>query len=83
MAWYDRFIGRSDDDLYEKLNPVQQYFGMESQSSREQTQSYEKYYETLEIVNRAVNMVVDDCAEIPSVIPVSYTHLTLPTKRIV
>ena len=82
MAWYDRFIGRSDDDLYEKLNPVQQYFGMESQSSREQTQSYEKYYETLEIVNRAVNMVVDDCAEIPSVIqPIAMSGVVKGIKR--
>ena len=82
MAWYDRFIGRKEEDLYEKLNPVQQYFGMESQSSREHTQSYEKYYETLEIVNRAVNMVVDDCAEIPAVVqPVNMVGVVRGIKR--
>ena len=68
MAWYDRFLGRKEEDIYEKLNPVQEYFGGTSQSSREHTQRYENYYETLEIVNRAVNMVVDDCAEIPAVV---------------
>ena len=70
MAWYDRLIGRTqetEEDL-EKLNPIQQYFGMQSQSSREYTQSYETYYETLEVVNRAVNLVVDDVSEIPFII---------------
>ena len=81
MAWYDRFF-RSEEDIYEKLNPVQQYFGTESQSSREHTQSYEKYYETLEIVNRAVNMVVDDCAEIPSIVqPIGMSGVVKGIKR--
>ena len=50
MAWYDNLLGikREEEDL-EKLNPIQSYFGMETQSSREYTQSYEKYYETLPI----------------------------------
>jgi HK97 family phage portal protein len=70
MAWYDRLIGRTqekEEDL-EKLNPIQQYFGLQSQSSREYTQSYETYYETLEVVNRAVNLVVDDVSEIPFIV---------------
>ena len=70
MAWYDNLLGnkKEEEEVLEKLNPIQQYFGANVQSSREHTQNYEKYYETLEIVNRAVNMVVDDCAEIPSVV---------------
>ena len=67
MAWYDRFLGRKkeEEDVYEKLNPIQQYLGQTTETSREYTQNYERYYETLEIVNRGVNIVVDDVAEIP------------------
>jgi|TARA_R110000851_G_scaffold157064_1_gene299873 HK97 family phage portal protein len=70
MAWYNNIFGgpqQEKEEVYEKLNPIQQYFG-QNQSSREPTHSYENYYETLEIVNRAVNIVVDDCAEISAVI---------------
>ena len=67
MAWYDRFL-RSQEDVEEKLNPIQSYLGGSTQTSREFTDKYENYYENLEVVNRAVNMVVDDTAEIPSVI---------------
>tara|TARA_R100001440_G_scaffold18724_1_gene31670 strand:- start:167 stop:1351 length:1185 start_codon:yes stop_codon:yes gene_type:complete len=63
MAWYDRIFGRR-----EKLNPAQQYQGMAVESSREPTQSYEFYYENIEIVNRGVNMIVDDVAEIPATV---------------
>ena len=63
MAWYDRIFGRR-----EKLNPAQQYQGMAIESSREPTQSYEFYYENIEIVNRGVNMIVDDVAEIPATV---------------
>ena len=63
MAWYDRIFGRR-----EKLNPAQQYQGMAVESSREPTQSYEYYYENIEIVNRGVNMIVDDVAEIPATV---------------
>lgn len=52
--------------LIEKLNPAQRYIAMEhpEASSREPERSYVFYYESLEIVNRAINMVVDDAAEI-------------------
>jgi HK97 family phage portal protein len=52
--------------LLEKLNPAQRYIAMEEPeaSSREPERSYIYYYENLEIVNRAVNMIVDDTAEI-------------------
>lgn len=50
----------------EKLNPAQRWIAQEEpeNSSREPDRSYIFYYENLEIVNRAVNMVVDDSAEI-------------------
>lgn len=71
MAWYDRFLGRGDK---EKLNPSQPLMGGEVQSTREPTVRYERQYEELEIVNRAVNMIVDDAAEIPSIIQGSAKH---------
>ena len=65
MAWYDRFLGR---DSEEKLNPSQYVIsrneGM-TVESREVVTNYRNAYEQLEIVNRAVNMIVDDVAEIP------------------
>jgi HK97 family phage portal protein len=67
MAWYDNILGNKaadNDDMHYKLNPVQQYL-QEITSSREDHNSYERYYEELEIVNRGVNMIVDDVAEIP------------------
>ena len=66
MAWYDRLIGRKvvEEEVVEKLNPVQTYL-QEINSSREDHSNYERYYEELEIVNRGVNMIVDDVAEIP------------------
>ena len=62
MAWYDRFIGK---DVEEKLNPAQPYYDHKIESSREFTTSYERAYEDLEIVNRGVNIIVDDVSEIP------------------
>lgn len=52
--------------LSEKLNPGQRFIALDQgeQSSTEPEQSYIYYYKNLEIVNRAVNMVVDDAAEI-------------------
>ena len=66
MAWYDRFFRQEEAE--EKLNPIQSYLGASTQTSREFTDKYETYYENLEVVNRAVNMVVDDAAEIPSIV---------------
>ena len=64
MAWYDRILGRQEEEVVEKLNPVQQYL-QEHHSSREPHSDYKTYYEDLEVVNRGVNMIVDDVAEIP------------------
>jgi HK97 family phage portal protein len=65
MAWYDRFLGGNKE---EKLNPSQYVIsrneGM-TVDSREIVTNYRNAYEQLEIVNRAVNMIVDDVAEIP------------------
>ena len=72
MAWYDRFLRREEDE--EKLNPIQQYLGQATETSREYTQNYETYYETLEIVNRGVNIVVDDVSEIPHKVGVAAGH---------
>ena len=72
MAWYDRFLGRKDED---KLNPAQPLMGGDIQTTREPTVSYERQYEELEIVNRAVNMIVDDAAEIPATIQGSAKHI--------
>ena len=69
MAWYDRIIGRTTfSEDYEKLNPSQSHIANDeggSLSSREVTTNYRNAYEQLEVVNRAVNMIVDDAADIP------------------
>jgi len=67
MAWYNPFE-KKHVEVEEKLNPAQQYYGNEIQNSREPTFSYERAYEELEVVNRAVNIIVDDAAEIPTLI---------------
>jgi HK97 family phage portal protein len=84
MAWYNRIFGGGNkiEDTEEKLNPIQAYLGYDKQGSREFHNSYEMYYETIEVVNRAVNMVVDDAAEIPAVVlPVSLPGVIKGIKR--
>lgn len=61
MAWYNFW---RNEEAEEKLNPAQPYYDHKVESSREKTVSYERAYEDLEIVNRGVNMIVDDCSEI-------------------
>ena len=63
MAWYDFW-------KQEKLNPAQEEIvvsleGSGPIASREIVHNYKAYYEYLEVVNSAVNMIVDDAAEIP------------------
>ncbi|MAD72310.1 MAG: phage portal protein [Euryarchaeota archaeon] len=76
MAWYSNIFGgnKAQEADMEKLNPIQQYFGNDKEGSREYTQNYEQFYETLEIVNRGVNMIVDDVAEIPVVVHPNQTN---------
>lgn len=55
----------------EKLSPAQQYLsggGTQEESSREPVYSYQQCYERLEVVNRGVNMLVDDVAAIDFVV---------------
>lgn len=66
MAWYNKIFGGSS----EKLNPSQEeiVYSLEGAGpigSREIPRHYTTYYETLEIVNRGVNMITDDAAEVP------------------
>lgn len=63
MAWYRKLFR-----LEEKLNPAQSYDIGKIESSREHTVSYERMYEQLEVVNRGVNMIVDDTAEVPAIV---------------
>ena len=67
MAWYNNIFG-GKVEVEEKLNPAQEYMGVSQQTSREPTFSYERAYEDLEVVNRGVNMIVDDVAEIPTTV---------------
>ena len=62
MAWYNFW---QNQDKEEKLNPAQQYFDHKIEPSRERVINYERAYEDLEIVNRGVNLIVDDASEIP------------------
>ena len=82
MAWYN-FWQKDDDDIEEKLNPSQYLDAGVSERSREYTTSYERMYEQLEVVNRGVNMIVDDCAEIPASISPqgSYPGVVTGVKR--
>lgn len=64
MAWYDKLLGREE----EKLNPAQRYYDHKIEPSREPIYNYERAYEELEIVNRGVNMIVDDSAEIGTIV---------------
>ena len=67
MAWYNNLFGNKP--VEEKLNPAQYNIGGgKTESSRESTLSYERAYEDLEIVNRGVNMIVDDVAEIHTLV---------------
>ena len=82
MAWYSRLLGRKPEDLEEKLNPAQSYFDHKTEHSRESTFRYEKAYEDLEIVNRGVNLIVDDAAEIPIAVGPQIQNLSSVVKGI-
>jgi HK97 family phage portal protein len=68
MAWYKFWEKSTPLDLEEKLNPAQGYYSRKVEASKEFTYKYEKAYEDIEIVNRGVNMIVDDTAEIRTVV---------------
>ena len=69
MAWYDGLIPGRRKQLEEKLNPAQPFIARDEGfniTSRETPTNYRNAYEQQEIVNRGVNMIVDDVAEIPT-----------------
>lgn len=70
----------------EKLNPAQEdivgIYGAEDISSKEIITHYTTYYEYIEVVNRAVNMIVDDVSEIPLVVGNSIPGLTPAVKGV-
>lgn len=83
MAWYNRILGRNKDvEATEKLNPAQPYYDHKIEPSRELTYKYEKAYEDLEVVNRGVNLIVDDASEIDVVVGPQVTGLVSVTKNI-
>lgn len=59
MGWINKLF-----KVEEKLNPAQPFYDHKTEPSREFTIRYEQAYEKLEIVNRGVNMIVDDASTI-------------------
>jgi len=81
MAWYNFWVNNSE----EKLNPAQTYIvGREGIqiASTEPVLAYQNYYEELEIVNRAVNMIVDDVAEVRTKVGQQTKATNVPVKGI-
>lgn len=77
--WYRRLI--------EKLNPAQEEIvrtleGAGPIGSREIITNYTAYYEYLEVVNRGVNMIVDDTAEIPMRVGEGIKGITSVVKNV-
>ena len=69
MAWYDGLIPGRRKQLEEKLNPAQPFISRDQGfniTTRENPTNYRNAYEQQEVVNRGVNMIVDDVAEIPT-----------------
>ena len=82
MAWYDRFLGINRE---EKLTPSQFVIARNEGSdisTREVIHNYRNAYEQLEVVNRAVNMIVDDVSEIPFTVGEKRTGTTDIVKNI-
>ena len=68
MAWYNFWRAEKKLDVEEKENPAQYIIAQNEGfflETREVVTNYRNAYEQLEVVNRAVNMIVDDVAEIP------------------
>ena len=85
MAWYDRLLGRTPIVDEEKLNPAQYVISRNEGmtiDSREIVTNYRNAYEQLEIVNRAVNMIVDDVSEIPFAVGEKFVGTTSVLKNI-
>ena len=68
MAWYNNIFSREQPEDEEKLNPAQVIIARDEGFSIGTGENYINYanaYEQIEVVNRAVNLIVDDVAEIP------------------
>ena len=68
MAWYNFWQKKVEEADEEKLNPSQYIIARNEGlfvETREVPINYRNAYEQLEVVNRAVNMIVDDVSEIP------------------
>ena len=68
MAWYNFWRAEKKLEAEEKENPAQYIIAQNEGfflETREVVTNYRNAYEQLEVVNRAVNMIVDDVAEIP------------------
>jgi HK97 family phage portal protein len=67
--------------MVEKANPVQSYLGNETVSTTTNTYSHQQCYQRLEIVNRAVNMIVDDVAAIKNKVGEALSITSYPGVR--
>ena len=68
MAWYNNIFTREQPEDEEKLNPAQVIISRDEGftiGTSENFINYANAYEQIEVVNRAVNLIVDDAAEIP------------------
>lgn len=71
MAWYDYWKMDKEERLrakLEKLNPSQPSIGGFTEGPKDATYPYVRGYMNLEVVNRGVNMIVDDAAVIPTIV---------------
>ena len=68
MAWYNNIFNREQPEDEEKLNPAQVIISRDEGFTIGTAENYINYanaYEQIEVVNRAVNLIVDDAADIP------------------
>lgn len=71
MAWYNYWKIDKETRLrnqLEKLNPSQPSIGGTTEGPKDATYPYIKGYMQLEVVNRGVNIIVDDAAQIPTTV---------------
>lgn len=85
MAWYNFWQDKKVESDEEKLNPAQFVISRDEGitiDTREIPDNYRRQYESLEIVNRGVNMIVDDTAEIPTAVGEMNRNVTPIVKNV-
>lgn len=86
MAWYNFWRKSSPQEVSEeKLNPAQYIIARNEGltiDTREIPDNYRRQYEAIEIVNRGVNMVVDDAADIPTSVGSAIANVTPLVKGV-